>query len=103
MDDDANAPLDAEDIRAIAALSAADISAIDQAILAQLNHRWQKTAFVVTKAMYAYPDRYDDIADVFYGQRVIGLADAGLIETIGNLRQMRFSEIRLKCTGDTLG
>jgi hypothetical protein len=44
--------------------------------------------------MYAYPDRYDDIPDVFYGKRVLALAEQGLLEASGNLRQWRFSEVR---------
>jgi hypothetical protein len=44
--------------------------------------------------MYAYPDRFDDIPDVFYGQRVLQLASEGLLSAQGNLRRMRFSEVR---------
>ncbi len=93
-EDDLSAPLDDEEIDAIAALSDADIAAIDHAILSHLSGHWKKTAFVVAQAMYFYPDKYDAIPDVFYGRRVLALATEGLIDAQGNLRNMRVSEIR---------
>lgn len=92
--DDLNVQLDEEDLLAIEALTDMDVAAIDEAILSLLSERWQKTALVVSKAMYAYPDKYDDIPDVFYGQRVVELASRGLLEANGNVRQLRFSEVR---------
>lgn len=93
-DDDLNVALDSEDTKAIAALTAEDVAAIDEAILSKLGSHWQKTAFVIAVSMYAYPDRYDDIPDVFYGQRILALAQQGLLEASGDLRQWRFSEVR---------
>jgi hypothetical protein len=93
-DDDLSVPLDNEDMEAIAALSVSEVAAIDQAILSTLTDRWQKTAMIIGRAMYAYPDRFDDIPDVFYGQRVLQLASDGLLSSQGNLRRMRFSEVR---------
>lgn len=92
--DDLSAPLDDDDLLAIGALTDVDVAAIDQAILSMLSVHWRKTALVVGRAMNAYPDRYDDIPDVFYGQRVVELASKGLLAANGNLRRMRFSEIR---------
>jgi hypothetical protein len=93
-DDDLNVVLDDEDTKAIAALTVEDVAAIDEAILSKLTSHWQKTAFVIAISMYAYPDRYDDIPDVFYGQRVLALAQKGLLEASGDLRKWRFSEVR---------
>ena len=88
--------LDEEDKAAIEALTVADVEAIDGAILAQLSGRWQKTAMVILRAMDAYQDRYDEIPDIFYGQRILALCSAGLIEAAGDVCQFRFSEIRAK-------
>lgn len=93
--DDVNVVLDEEDTNAIAALAASDVDAIDQAILSNSSCHWKKTALIIATAMYAYPDRYDDIPDVFYGQRILALAQKGLLEASGDLRQWRFSEVRL--------
>ncbi len=93
-DDDLSVPLDDVDRAAIAALSVAEVAAIDRAIMFALTSQWQKTALVVGHAMYAYPDRFDDIPDVFYGQRLLQLASEGRLSAQGNLRRMRFSEVR---------
>ena len=93
-DDDLNVVLDDEDTNAIAALTVDDVAAIDEAILSKLSSRWQKTAFVIATSMYAYPDRYQDIPDIFYGRRVLALAELGLLEASGDLRKWRFSEVR---------
>lgn len=93
-DDDLNVVLDDEDTKAIAALTVDDVAAIDEAILSKLSSRWQKTAFVIATSMYVYPDRFEDIPDVFYARRVLALARQGLLEASGDLRQWRFSEVR---------
>jgi hypothetical protein len=94
-DDDLNVVLDDEATKAIAALTAEDIAAIDEAILSKLGSHWRKTAFVIAVAMYAYPERFEDIPDVFYGRRVLALAQQGLLEASGDLRKWRFSEVRV--------
>jgi len=81
-------------MKAIAALTVDDVAAIDAAILAKLSSRWQKTAFVIATSMYVHPDRYENIPDVFYGRRLLALAQQGLLEASGDLRQWRFSEVR---------
>lgn len=93
-EDDVSVPLDDEDRTAVAALSVAEVAAIDQAVLSALTSQWQKTALVVAHAMYAYPDRFDDIPDVFYVLRLLQLASDGLLSAQGNLRRLRFSEVR---------
>lgn len=99
-EDDLSGPMDEEDIAAIAALSHSDVAAIDHAILSHLSVHWKKTAFVVAQAMYSYPDKYDEIPDVFYGIRVVALSVEGLLEARGDLQDMRFSEIREITVGD---
>lgn len=94
-DNDVNGILDGEDMKAIAALAASDVDAIDQAILSNVSSHWKKTALVIATAMYAYPERYNDIPDVFYGQRILALAEKGLLDAIGDPQQWRFSEVRL--------
>lgn len=92
--DDLHRVLDNKDMKAIAALTTADVDAIDEAILSTLSSYRKKTALVIATAMYAYPDRYTDIPDVFYGQRVMALAQKGLLDASGDLRKWRSSEVR---------
>ncbi len=93
-DDQDDPPLDADDVQAIAALTQDDLRSIDRAILSSSSESWRKVALVVAVAMDAHPGLYYDIPDVFYGQRVIGLVSSGNLEARGNLRRMRFSEVR---------
>jgi hypothetical protein len=99
IDDQDDPPFDAEDLHAIAALSQDDLRAIDRAILSSSGESWRKVALVVAVAMDAYPDLYFDIPDVFYSQRVRELVSSGHLEAQGNLRRMRFSEVRLTSVG----
>jgi hypothetical protein len=97
---DLDEPLDSEELAAIAALTPEDIQAIDDALLNNASNHWSKVALIVGTAMYAYPDRFLDIPDLFYGDRVKVLVSQGLLESQGNLSKMRFSEVRiLKVTG----
>jgi Protein of unknown function len=86
--------LDTEELAAIAALAPEDIQAIDDALLKNARNHWSKVALVVDAAMYAYPDRFLDIPDVFYGDRIKVLVSQGLLESQGNLSKMRFCEVR---------
>lgn len=88
-------PLDAEELRAVAALSSDDLGAIDRALLAASHRHWRKVALVVGVAMNAYPDAYHDIPGIFYAQRIQTLVSTGQLEAQGNLHRMRFSEVRL--------
>ncbi|WP_223807252.1 DUF3658 domain-containing protein [Lysobacter psychrotolerans] len=92
-------PLDADDLRAVAALTQDDLRAIDRALLASSSADWRKVALVAAVAMDAYPDQYDGIPDVFYSQRVRDLVSSGYLEARGNLYRMRFSEVRLTPLG----
>lgn len=90
--------IDDEDLLAVSALTEEDIAAIDDAILAEASIHWGKVAMVVIKAMDAYPDKYLDIPDSFYGQRVRQLVLSGKLQSQGNLCRMRFSEVCLPST-----
>ena len=98
-DDQDDPPLDAEELRAVAALTQEDFGAIDRALLASSSENWRKVALVVAVAMDAYPDQYYDIPDAFYGQRIRDLVSGGHLEARGNLYRMRFSEVRLALAG----
>jgi hypothetical protein len=100
MTDETDDPaLDAEDRVAVAALTPDDIQAIDLALVTNTRAQWRKVAFVVGAAMDAYPDRFHDVPDVFYAERVKALVSQGLLDSQGNLSRMRFSEIRLPAGG----
>lgn len=95
-----DADFDDEDVAAIAVLKEADIEAIDHAILAQCESQWRKVASVVSAAMEVHPDRYFDIPDIYYSERVRHLVAAGRLDAQGNMARMRFSEVRLLSKGE---
>ncbi len=86
--------LDDEEREIVAALSEADIHDIDEAILDSCPPTWTKVALVVGIAMEHYPDRFLEVPDIYYSERIKNLVAAGRLLSQGNLRTMRSSEIR---------
>jgi hypothetical protein len=90
-----DADLTPEQLHAVGALSTTEIDAIDAALMAEVTDRWQKIARIVARAMDALGDgRRAGVPDVYFAERVRELERRGLIESVGNTRRMRFSEVR---------
>lgn len=83
----------AEDAR-VAKLSQAELALIDAALLSQVSDDWRKVARVVRMAMLSMPDRPSGVPDVFFAKRVGLLVESGHLESQGDLRRMRFTEVR---------
>jgi hypothetical protein len=83
----------AEDAR-VAKLSQAEMALIDAALLSQVSDDWRKVARVVGMAMLLMPDRPRGVPDVFFAKRVGLLVESGQLESQGDLRRMRFTEVR---------
>lgn len=77
-------------------LTQQQVSEIDSALLSQASPQWRKVARVVCSAMLQLKGRYVGIPDVYYAKRVAELVSSGVFESQGNLRRMRFSEVRLR-------
>jgi hypothetical protein len=92
-------PLASAEAKLVAQLSSEQVAAIDRTLLAQATHQWRKVAFVVGSAMSKLPDRIHGIPDIYYAQRVRELVARGALVSQGNLRYMRFSEVRLPKSG----
>ncbi len=67
---------------------------MDDALLAQAGLRFQKVARIVGHVMRSFSQELSGIPDSYYAQRVAKLVKAGLLESRGDLRRMRFSEVR---------
>lgn len=78
----------------VAGLPQAELALIDAAILSQVSNDWRKVARVVGMAMLSMSDRPSGVPDVFFAKRVALLVESGQLESQGNLRRMRFSEVR---------
>ena len=75
-------------------LSETDLKVIDDAILENISSRWKKVSFVIGTTMTNLENRIGGIPDVFYAQRIQYLRSKNLFESQGNLKKMRYSEIR---------
>lgn len=68
---------------------------VDEVLLANMSDRWMKSAMVIAKAMSQLKIVAPLADDVFLGQRLVSLAAIGLIESQGDISQLRYSEVRL--------
>ena len=88
-------PLDAEQSMRVSKLKQEDLWEIDRVLLAQAAPTWRKVARIVGMAIGELSERFPNIPDVYYAQRVRRLVAVGELESQGNLEYMRFSEVRL--------
>ncbi len=88
-------PLTAEQVVLVGKLSEAKINSIDSALLSNISPQWRKVARVVSATMAEQKNRKAGIPDVFYAQRVSLLVEKGIIESQGNLKAMRYCEVRV--------
>lgn len=79
----------------VAALSEQQLREIDEALLDAAGKNWRKVAMVVAVSMQNLPNRVEGIPDVFYSQRVARLVEQGYLISQGNLKSMRFSEVKV--------
>ena len=93
-DDTNDAELSPAEGARVAKLSLAELALIDTALLSQVADDWRKVARVVGMAMLSMPDRPSGVPDVFFAKRVGHLVESGQLESQGDLRRMRFSEVR---------
>ena len=79
-------------------LVSAPISFLDQLLLSACDKKhWRKVARIVSDAMKMLEEGDNDAACAFpvLSGRVRKLAESGLIESAGDLRKPRYSEVRL--------
>src|SRR5688500_13479913 len=99
-DDDALPPVPTEGETLLrAALSQADIEAMDRALLVSARVSWLKVARVVHAAVEArdlHP--WNENCLHLHVRRLIELVESGLLEEQGNQRRPRFREVRLRRT-----
>jgi hypothetical protein len=98
-DDRDDGGLTAEQELVVGALSPSEIDAIDASLMSRITERWGKIARVVVEAMQSFEDgRFSGVPAVYFAERVRDLEQRGLIESVGDTRRMRFSEVRRRGT-----
>jgi hypothetical protein len=77
-------------------LASAPITHFDEPLRSHVVKNWRKVARVVGEVLAKLCDEpFDPVNDIFLAARVRAMANAGLLESQGNLTRMRYSEVRL--------
>ena len=69
---------------------------VDALIFAELNEQWRKVARIVARTFQACESRSMPLSNQVIAARIQDLAEAGRIESQGNLAMWRHSEVRLR-------
>lgn len=84
-----------EEQELVAKLTDEQLKEIDQMLLSFVHPKFnRKVAYLVAATKTDLPNRIKGIPDVFYAQRVAYLVEQGLLVAEGNLKYMRYSEVR---------
>lgn len=84
-----------EEYQLISGLSQEVIQELDKALLSNVTSSFQKVAKIVGMTMNNASTNLQGIPDIFYAQRIEKLAVSGVLEYEGNLKFMRFCEVRI--------
>lgn len=83
-----------EEIEATSRLSSKELDGMDEAILLEADDRYLKVARIVVRAADNWAGPAESVPYAFYVQRIRRLIEKGALESQGDLRYMRFSEVR---------
>ncbi|MEO6656167.1 MAG: DUF3658 domain-containing protein [Pyrinomonadaceae bacterium] len=87
-------PLTPEQEARISQLTDKQIEAIDEALLVNTSEVFNKTAAIIGHAMKKLDQRIIGIPETYYLIRLKKLVEKGLLESVGKIDYMRFSEVR---------
>jgi hypothetical protein len=87
--------LNGEELGATSALTASDVSIIDDAIVLNTTSSWQSVVRVIGYTIVDLRSQIPNVPLGFYAKRVKHLTSAGLIQSDGDLDFVRLSKIRL--------
>ena len=79
----------------VSRLTPQEVSQIDAALMSHAVPQWRKVAMIVGLAMQESKNQPGDVPDVFYSRRVAHLVSDGKLVAFGDLRRMRYSEVKL--------
>ena len=86
--------LTAEQMELVSKLSNEQLEEIDAALLFVVGEHYRKVAMVIAMAMENLENRVEGIPDTFYSTRVAWLVLEGKLVSQGDLRSMRYSEVK---------
>jgi hypothetical protein len=70
------------------------VGRIDATLLANAAPQWRKVARVVGASLIHLKAEHPGLPDVYYSFRITELVNTGRLQSQGDLRRMRFSEVR---------
>jgi hypothetical protein len=77
-------------------LVSAPITFFDDLLLSFVTDQWRKTAMIIARALGAsWDDDCMQVGDGFLGAHIRALANAGQLDSQGDLRDWRHSEVKL--------
>ncbi|MFP3567191.1 DUF3658 domain-containing protein [Paraburkholderia sp. SIMBA_030] len=100
-DDDRDDPaLTADELALVNSLTDEELRNIDAVIVQNVKRDYRKVAMVVGLAIMGNKKHIKGVKDIFYAERVRLMVEQGTLESVGNLRRMRYSEVRLPQSTD---
>ena len=84
-----------EELDKIARLSPEQLEAIDELLLSVATKRFKKVAFIVGTVKSRQDDFILHFPDTFFSRRIALLVNEGYLEAQGDLKRMRYSEVKL--------
>jgi hypothetical protein len=87
--------LSSEQTASTAGLTAQELARIDAALMSHARSQWRKLAMIVAFGIEDCGEQITNIPDAFYSRRAAQLVSEGKLLAFGDLRRMRYCEIRL--------
>lgn len=96
-----NPPLSPAEKAVVNSLSKEDLAVVDRCILGNCSKRRLKVARIVMDTEEDLADQFPGLSYIFYTLRLQHLVEEGCLDSFGDLRCMRFSEVRLPASKTT--
>lgn len=92
---DFDSPISPEVRKIASKLSPEELKEIDEALLSEASNRYRKVARLVGRVLLKFKEQHPMLSDVFFSERVQSLVTSGHLDSQGDLRRMRYSEVKL--------
>ena len=87
-------PMTEDQLQVTSKLTDTELAKIDSQLLKNSAIQYRKSARVIGATMMDLKSEFQHIPDVFFSSRLMHLVEQNKLEAQGNLRRMRYSEVR---------
>lgn len=84
-----------EEVARASRLSVQEVARIDASLLSHARPQWRKLAMIVALAIADCDGDINNVPDAFYARRTARLVSEGKLMASGDLRRMRYCEVKL--------